>query len=157
VIGDPQQLRHISRLSEQRDQALMVKHDLLDNPGTAWGYRANSLYDLAVAKASSASIVVLRDHHRSHADIIGFSNSFFYGGRLRVATDYRRVRRPEGPAIRWVHVAGSTIRPPTGGAVNQAEAAVVVEELRRIAIIQQFSGEIGVVTPFRAQANLIEE
>jgi very-short-patch-repair endonuclease len=157
VIGDPQQLRHISRLSEQRDQALMVKHNLLDNPGPTWGYRANSLYDLAAAKASSTSIVVLRDHHRSHADIISFSNSFFYGGRLRVATDYRRLRRPEGPAIRWLNVVGNAIRPSTGGAVNQTEAAAVVEELRRIAIAQRFSGEIGVVTPFRAQANLIEE
>jgi very-short-patch-repair endonuclease len=33
----------------------------------------------------------------------------------------------------------------------------VVEELRRIAITQRFAGEMGVVTPFRAQANLIEE
>ena len=30
-------------------------------------------------------------------------------------------------------------------------------ELKRIAVEQRFSGEIGVVTPFRAQANLIEE
>jgi very-short-patch-repair endonuclease len=157
VIGDPQQLRHISRLSQQHDQALMVKHDLLDNPGPAWGYRANSLFDLTAAKASSSSIVVLRDHHRSHADIINFSNSFFYGGRLRVATDYRRLRQPDGPAIRWVNVKGNAIRPSTGGAVNQAEAAAVVEELRRIAIEQRFPGEIGVVTPFRAQANLIEQ
>ncbi len=101
--------------------------------------------------------MVLRDHHRSHADIISFSNSFFYGGRLRVATDYRRLRRPDGPAIQWVNVAGNAVRPPTGGAVNQTEAAAVVEELRRIAIAQRFSGEMGVVTPFRAQANLIEE
>ncbi len=157
VIGDPQQLRHISRLPEQRDQALMVKHNLLDNPGPSWGYRANGLYDLAAAKANSTSIVVLRDHHRSHADIISFSNNFFYGGRLRVATDYRRLKRPEGPAIRWVNVIGNAVRPATGGAVNQAEAAAVVEELRRIAITQRFSGEIGVVTPFRAQANVIEE
>jgi hypothetical protein len=28
IIGDPQQLRHISRLSAQRDQGLMVKHTL---------------------------------------------------------------------------------------------------------------------------------
>ena len=157
VIGDPQQLRHISRLSQQRDQALMVKHDLLDDPGPAWGYRANSLFDLAAAKASSASIVVLRDHHRSHSDIISFSNNFFYGGRLRVATDYRRLRRPEGPAIRWLNVVGSATRPSTGGAVNETEATAVVEELRRIAITQRFSSEIGVVTPFRAQANRIEE
>jgi superfamily I DNA and/or RNA helicase len=112
VLGDPQQLRHISRLSEYRDQALMVKHNLLDEPGPSWGYRANSLYDLAAAKAKSGSIVALRDHHRSHADIINFSNSFFYGGKLRVATDYRRLQRPEGPAVRWVDAKGGVVRPP---------------------------------------------
>ena len=157
VIGDPQQLRHISRLSAQRDQALMVKHDLLASPGPIWGYRANGLYDLAATKAKSNSIVVLRDHHRSHADIINFSNEFFYHGKLRVATDYRRLKRPEGPAVRWVNVQGSVIRPSNGGAINRVEAEAVVRELRKIAVEQRFSGEIGVVTPFRAQANLIEE
>ena len=157
VIGDPQQLRHISRLSMQRDQALMVKHGLLDTVGPGWGYRANGLYDLAASRAKSESIIVLRDHHRSDADIINFSNHFFYGGRLRVATDYRRLKRPEGPAVRWVDVKGKAIRPMTGGAINQVEAAAIVEELRRVALTQRFSGEIGVVTPFRAQANLIKE
>jgi very-short-patch-repair endonuclease len=157
VIGDPQQLRHISRLSQQKDQALMVKYDILEKPGPSWGYRANSLYDLAAARAKSESIVVLRDHHRSHEDIIDFSNKFFYGGKLRVATDYSRLKRPDGPAVRWVNVRGKAVRPSSGGAINQAEATAVVEELRRIAIMQRFSGEIGVVTPFRAQANLITE
>jgi very-short-patch-repair endonuclease/ATP-dependent exoDNAse (exonuclease V) alpha subunit len=157
VIGDPQQLRHISRLSAQRDQALMVKHDLLEVPGPSWGYRANGLYDLAASKAKSDSIIVLRDHHRSHADIINFSNEFFYRGKLRVATDYRRLKRPEGPAVRWVNVQGKVIRPSSGGAINRAEAEAVVRELKRIAVEQRFSGEIGVVTPFRAQANLIDE
>jgi very-short-patch-repair endonuclease len=44
-----------------------------------------------------------------------------------------------------------------GGAVNHEEAAAVVTELRRLALEQRFSGEMGVVTPFRAQANLIDE
>jgi very-short-patch-repair endonuclease len=157
IIGDPQQLRHISRLSEHRDQVLMVKHGLLDNPGPSWGYRANSLYDLAATRISKESVVELRDHHRSHADIIGFSNAFFYANKLRVATDYRRLRRPDGPAVRWINVTGKVVRPTNGGAVNQSEASAVVDELRRIAISQRFVGEIGVVTPFRAQANLIEE
>jgi very-short-patch-repair endonuclease len=157
IIGDPQQLRHISRLSEQQDQALMVKRGILDRPGPSWAYRANSLYDLAAAKATSGSVVFLRDHHRSHADIIDFSNRFFYRGKLRVATSYRHLKRPDGPAIRWVTVTGKVERPSTGGAINRAEATTVVNELRRIAITQRFSGEIGVVTPFRAQANLIEE
>lgn len=157
VIGDPQQLRHISRLSSQRDQALMVKHSLLASPGPSWGYRANGLYDLAASKAKSDSIIVLRDHHRSHADIINFSNEFFYRGKLRVATDYRRLKRPEGPAVRWINVQGKVIKPSNGGAVNRTEAEAVVRELKRLAIEQRFSGEMGVVTPFRGQANPIEE
>jgi len=157
VIGDPQQLRHITRLSQPREQALMVKHDVLSEPGANWSYRANALYDLAAAKAPPGSIVALRDHHRSHESIIRFSNDFFYGGRLRVATDYKRLKRPEGPAVRWVDVKGRTVRPFTGGAVNHEEAAAVVAELRRLALQQRFSGEMGVVTPFRAQANLVKE
>lgn len=155
IIGDPQQLRHITRLSHQREQALMVKHDVLSTPGASWSYRANALYDLAAAKVSS--IVALRDHHRSHESIIRFSNEFFYGGRLRVATDYKRLKRPDGPAVRWVDVKGRTVRPLAGGAVNHEEATAVVAELRRLALEQRFLGEMGVVTPFRAQANLIEE
>ncbi|MBU8874530.1 AAA family ATPase [Reyranella sp. MMS21-HV4-11] len=157
VIGDPQQLRHITRLSQPREQALMVKHDILSAPGANWSYRANALYDLAAAKAPPGAIVALRDHHRSHESIIRFSNDFFYGGRLRVATDYKLLKRPEGPAVRWVDVKGRTVRPFTGGAVNHEEAAAVVAELRQLALHQRFSGEMGVVTPFRAQANLIEE
>ncbi|MDA0221440.1 MAG: AAA domain-containing protein [Proteobacteria bacterium] len=157
VIGDPQQLRHISRMSEQRDQALMVKRGVHDRPGPLWSYRASSLFDLAAGRARSSDLVVLRDHHRSHEHIIGFSNSFFYGGALRVATDYRRLKRPDGPAVRWVNVVGEVLRPAAGGAVNRTEAEAVVAELRRLAVTQRFSGEIGVVTPFRAQANLIEE
>lgn len=157
IIGDPQQLRHITRLSHQREQALMVKHDILSTPGANWSYRASALYDLAATKVSSGSIAALRDHHRSHESIIRFSNEFFYGGRLRVATDYKRLKRPAGPAVRWVDVKGRTIRPLTGGAVNHEEAAAVVAELRRLALEQRFPGEMGVVTPFRAQANLIEE
>src|SRR5262249_59516321 len=95
IIGDPQQLRHITRLSQQREQALMVKHDVLSHPGPSWSYRANALYDLAAAKVSSDSVVALRDHHRSHEAIIRFSNEFFYGGRLRVATDFRALNLPD--------------------------------------------------------------
>jgi very-short-patch-repair endonuclease len=133
----------------------MVKHGVFDKPGARWGYRENSLFDLAAVRANST--IMLRDHHRSHADIINFSNKHFYDGRLRVATDYRRLNRPEGSAIRWVNVTGNVIRPPSGGAVNQTEAGAVIEELRRIAVTQGFKGKIGVVTPFRAQANLIKE
>lgn len=157
VIGDPMQLRHISTLSKQQDQHLLSKHSLVDDyPG--WAYSPRSLFDLASSLCRSEDIVGLRDHHRSHADIIEFSNETFYEGRLRVATSYDRLRRPrtDEPAVRWLHVQGKTIRPGTGGAVNEKEARWVVAEIERL-ISQGYQGSIGVISPFRAQANRIRD
>jgi very-short-patch-repair endonuclease len=157
VIGDPMQLRHISTLSKQQDQQLLTKHDLVDNyPG--WAYSTRSLFDLASSICRSDDIISLRDHHRSHADIIEFSNEAFYEGRLRVATSYDRLRRPnvEEPAVRWVDVQGKTVRPGSGGAVNETEARRVIDEIARL-VGQGYRGSIGVVSPFRAQANRIRD
>jgi very-short-patch-repair endonuclease len=106
----------------------------------------------------SEDIVALRDHHRSHADIIEFSNEEFYEGRLRVATNYDQLRRPNqnGPAVRWIDVNGKVVRPSTGGAANEAEAQAVVNEIERL-LNQGYRGSIGVVSPFRAQANRIRD
>lgn len=157
VIGDPMQLRHISTLSKQQDQQLLSKHELTDGY-LGWAYSTRSLFDLASSLCRSEDIVDLRDHHRSHADIINFSNEIFYEGRLRVATRYDNLcrPRPDEPAVRWIHVEGKTIRPKTGGAVNQEEARRVVDELQRL-LNQGYRGSVGVVSPFRAQANLIRD
>lgn len=157
IIGDPMQLRHISTLSKHQDQQLLSKHGLVnDYPG--WAYSTRSLFDLASSMCKSEDIVALRDHHRSHADIIEFSNSVFYEGRLRVATRYEHLRRPRQnePAIRWVNVQGETVRPGTGGALNEKEAKAVVDEIDRL-VSQGYCGSIGVVSPFRAQANKVRD
>jgi very-short-patch-repair endonuclease len=121
-----------------------------------WAYAARSLFDLANSLCRSEDVVVLREHHRSHADIIEFSNAAFYGGRLRIATNYDRLRRPcvEDPAVRWVDVRGTSVRPASGGAINEIEARAVVREIERL-VNQGYRGSIGVVSPFRAQANRI--
>lgn len=102
---------------------------------------------------------MLRDHHRSHADIIGFSNEHFYEGKLRVATKYQLLRPPprDYPALRWIDVRGEVRRPSEGGAINRIEVGKVATELRRIVIENGYKGSIGVVSPFRAQANAIRE
>ena len=160
VIGDPMQLRHISTLSKPQDLQLLSKHGLMDDH-LRWAYSTNSLYDLASSLCRSEDIVVLRDHFRSHADIIEFSNAEFYEPRgisLRVATPYDRLRSPwrNGPAVRWIDIQGRTIRPGTGGAVNEAEARAIVDEIERL-VSHGYRGSIGVVSPFRAQANRIRD
>lgn len=153
IIGDPMQLTHISKISVAQDNHLLARYELIDRP--RFSYSANSLFGLGSAAAPSAQLV---DHHRSHADIIEFSNEHFYQGNLRVATKYDQLKSPSrsGPAVRWVDVRGRTRR-PGGSAINDIEAEAVVAELRRLLIAQQYQGSVGVVTPFKAQAQSIRD
>ena len=158
VIGDPQQLKHISTLRKKQDEQLLARNGIGDI-GIDWSYSANSLYDLATHVCRSEDVVRLKDHHRSHAQIIDFSNQRFYEGDLRVATHYEQLLQPDpgGPAVRWVDVRGQTRRPGGGSAVNEEECQAVVAELRRLALEQGYEGTIGVVSPFRAQVERVRE
>ena len=156
IIGDPLQLKHVSTVAPQQDRLILAAHGLAEGRA-AWAYSVNSLFDLARSLCRHEDIVNLRDHHRSHRDIIGFSNRHFYRGALRIATDHEALKRPEagGPAVRWVDLKGKVTRPAGGGALNAPEAERIVAEVRKLIVVQGYNGAIGVVTPFRAQANRI--
>ncbi|WP_194744839.1 AAA domain-containing protein [Thermaurantiacus tibetensis] len=158
VIGDPKQLSHISGLKRGQDHSLLEKFGLIDD-FMHWSYAQQFLFGLAAVQVRSDAIVGLVDHHRSHADIINFSNAEFYEERLRVATRYDRLKTPGRgePGIRWIHVKGACQLPPTGGAVNMPEVKAVVDTLRDLVLAKGYAGSLGVVTPFRAQANAITE
>lgn len=158
IIGDPNQLSHISGLHRGQDQALLERYDLIED-FPHWAYSHQSLFALGSTQVAGESIVSLVDHHRSHADIIGFSNDEFYEERLRVATNYDNLRFPNRsePGIRWDDVKGKVVRPGTGGAINTIEANAVVDALRDLVVYKGYDGSVGVVTPFRAQANAITQ
>ena len=52
IIGDPQQLRHISGLRQDRDSQLLLQHGL-DTDFISWSYSAHSLFDLASSLCDS--------------------------------------------------------------------------------------------------------
>ncbi len=161
IIGDPQQLSHISRIKPHQDQQYLERNDLLDDY-IQWAYSSSSLFEMARSYADGEDIVDLRDHHRSHADIINFSNKYFYEGRLRVATRYDRLKalvnneRIE-TSVRWYNIKGQTVRPNGGSYENRKEADAVIKTLTRLLLELKYPGSIGVVSPFRRQANLIRE
>jgi very-short-patch-repair endonuclease len=150
IIGDDKQLTHISSITEAQDIQLLEKH-CLDDEFMGWSYAANSLFRLASSRSRAENIVVLRDHHRSHGDIINYSNRNFYENTLRVATKYENLKSiPGEPAVRWIDVKGKCVRPESGSTYNDKEAEAVVKELSRL-VANGYKGTIGVVTPFRAQ------
>jgi very-short-patch-repair endonuclease len=102
--------------------------------------------------------IELLDHHRSHHDIIGFSNREFYGEKLRIATRMDKLKIPndESGGVEWTDVKGQAERPGSGSLINNAEAEAIVKRLRLLVIEGEYDGTIGVVTPFRAQADRIQ-
>lgn len=152
IIGDPNQLKHITTMTRQQDRELVEKHEI----DALWSYCIHSLFDLADAVRHGNDLVYLRDHHRSHASIIDYSNREFYNGLLRVATDYSKLKFPYSPdkSVIWIIVAGETVRPQAGSAFNQMEIDAVIDQLR-VLISSNYAGTIGVVTPFKRQAELI--
>ena len=56
----------------------------------------------------------------------------------------------------WQDIRGETLRPQSGGAQNPQEAKAVISALEDLLIRRAYRGSVGVVTPFRAQAQLIQ-
>ncbi len=156
VLGDKMQLPFITQLSVGADAALLAQHGL-DQTHQSWAHSAASLYDLALAQG--ARMVTLREHHRSHPAIIGYSNTQFYTGALRVGTPIGKLLPPKAlkQLVTWVHQGGSIVEDPQGGVLQEAVAQRTVEGLRRLLLDQAYTGTVGVVTPFRAQMRRIRD
>lgn len=155
IIGDTHQIRHVAGLAAHRIELLEERHGIRSHDEQPWTYARNSLFDLALRAAAGRGRIVLREHFRSHEEIIGFSARVWYHGGLSVATDYRALGDPhERRGIEWTDVSGAVARPAEGGAVCRREAAAAAEIAVRFARSGR-PGTLGVVTPFRAQANLL--
>jgi very-short-patch-repair endonuclease len=156
VVGDEKQLPHIANLKLDEDRKLMKKYGVDEN--SRFSYTTSSLYNLTRPIEENHK-VDLKNHYRCHPDIIGFSNRHFYEGKLRNATDIKRLDVVDGSSggITWMNIVGTAVRPLGGGALNKKEAEKVINVLEDILYNKAYNGSIGVVTPFRAQANYIRE
>ncbi len=148
VVGDPQQLQSPSTrfLSANTVQLLLARHDLEEQ---AFKFDARrSFLDLAEYCAQGREF--LNEHFRCEPAIIAWSNERFYRGRLTVVTPVRSPRF--NPCLEWRLLRGVDDDPEQK--VNDAEARAVVGEVRRLVESGEANGlSIGVMSPFREQAN----
>jgi len=147
VVGDPKQLRHVSFLADDRMSSELdvcgihesTLRRLLD-------LRRNSIFDVA---AAAAPVTWLDEHFRSVPHLIDFSAQHFYDDELRLMTQHPKVEGED--SIEMIRVDGARV-----DGVNVVEIETLRELLADLAY-RPGTGTIGVVTPFRAQADAIVE
>ena len=158
VVGDPLQLSYVSRLTTARDTLLRRQVGLKRVEDVRFAYTASSLYDL-FAGTNGVEPVFLSETYRSVADIANYSSRTFYGGRLKVATNESRLIRPRGMAkgIHWTEVKGEIQSGGGSGCTCRAEIDAVLQIMRTLLVENNFLGTVGVVSPFRQQANRLRD
>jgi len=147
VVGDPHQLRHVSFLADEQLRRAAREHGLDDDPVLVGrlDVRRNSIFDVAVGAAPAT---VLDEHFRSAPHLIDFVARRLYDGRLRVAT-----RSPATENCDCIDIVRlSAKRSPEG--VVQREVDEVMSLLRQLS--HRGERSVGVITPFRAQADALE-
>jgi very-short-patch-repair endonuclease len=158
VVGDPFQLTHASRLTTARDTILRRKAGLKRVEDVRFAYTESSLYDLC-AGTNAVTPVFLSETYRSTEEIANYSSRLFYNGMLRVATDEQRLTLPRGmsPGIHWTEVSGAIQSGGGSGCICREEVEQIVCILRTLLLENTFLGTVGVVTPFRQQANRLRD
>ncbi|WP_433617923.1 AAA domain-containing protein [Dactylosporangium sp. CA-139114] len=141
VAGDPSQLRFVSFVADVDVAATLARHGLPDRIDV----RRSSAFDVAVGAAPATW---LGEHYRCAPHLIAFAARRFYDGRLTLMTRTPAAERED--AIDVVRVAGAEVR----DGVNRAEVDAVLRTVRELAAAGRTG--IGVVTPFRPQADAIE-
>ena len=142
ICGDPTQLGHSSFLPTSEVELAAADHGV---DAVAINPRKNSLYDVAAARVPAT---VIDEHYRSAPHLIEFSSRRFYNSELQVVT-----RHPKNDAAD--HIDVHLVEGERGNAkVNLAEVD------RCLSLIDEYAEQgwtsIGLVSPFRAQADKLE-
>ena len=153
IIGDPEQLKHITHLKNFQVEKIANSNNL-GGSLIDYHYNKRSAFDLA-AKAfqeiHGKSSFVLKNHYRSHDDIIQFSNYEFYESKLFPKKYIRKDISPLTNGVSWKNVKGNY-----NDHTNFNEANAIIHFLSSLikgSLNKNIS--IGIITPFLNQKNLL--
>ena len=155
LVGDPYQLNPIVSLSDGFLQEIATETGFENDDLRERGihHKDGSAYAAFKFAARPQAPVLLNEHYRCHPHIARWFNKAFYGDELTILTDVSDTTQ-RGRAISWYDIEGEAERPTTGSWLNRAEAEETVNQIRRV--IESGCQTVGVVTPFAAQAQLID-
>jgi len=156
VVGDPNQLRHLSFLSKAQEKVLQSKNNLTHSTPL---YRINSIHDIVNQNITSQNqVVFLNEHFRSSPSIIAFSNQYFYNQSLNIMTDISTKTEESLNSLSILHTEGER----NSKGVNEIEAESLFNYVSQIIksedkINRKFKSSIGILSPFRAQVDYIKK
>jgi len=160
IVGDPQQLKPVHRMGQGVNMQLLRRHGLTEEKFIfSYSYLDASCYQLAASTPKCNGKVQLKDHYRCHPDIAYYFNDQFYGKSLRVLTNQSNLNVPKGYTVglMWTDVVDETQKVSARGAICLGEIEAVAKEIKSLLVDREFSGTIGVVAPFKIQADRIRD
>ena len=156
VVGDPYQLQPIVSLGYRQLENIAAQSGCDNDDLRSRGihHKEGSSYAAFEHALKPGKAVLLNEHYRCHPLIANWFNKRFYRGRLVVLANTTDGHRSD-LGIDWLDVAGKAERRDGGQSwLNRAEAEQAVEGVQRA--IGAGVPSVGVVTPFTAQAQLIQ-
>jgi uncharacterized protein len=136
LVGDPQQLAQVLQASHPDGAEASVLQHLLGDDATIPADRG----------------LFLERTYRLHPDICGYISEEFYERRLSPDPVTETRTTPFGTGLRWLPVEHTGRRQE-----SPEEVEVVAAEVERLLAAGVGAGEIKVVSPYNAQANVLRE
>lgn len=157
VIGDPKQLKHITSVKANEEKIVREHLGLSNQPYLK--YVEQSLWDYSedflTHANQNSSTIMLENHYRCHRDIIDFSNQIFYGPshkQLKIRTNECNMTLPQRGMV-MINIHGQ--QESANVNINRVEAAKCIAIAKEICSLKA-GVSIGIVTPFRNQADYIK-
>lgn len=152
IVGDPNQLRHLSFLSRAEEEKIRR---------TTFGYdqdlpthRDNSILDYILEKSfDPKQIHFLDEHYRSYPSIINFSNQNFYNGNLSLMR-HALATSATGLSIKVVNGKRSK------NGSNKTEVEAIINRCKEIIeweIASESKLSIGILSPFSKQVDALRK
>lgn len=154
IVGDDKQLPHLSFLEKAKEQSFLSQYNIDERYQLTWRFRDNSMFDLA--NYYSTTPVLLDEHFRSPAPIIDFSSKEFYGGKIKIMSP--NINTGEIVELKIIK-DGKVDHDATR---NVPECEEVIKTIQELIIKDRDENNaqpvsIGVISPFRAQVDLIKK
>lgn len=149
IVGDLKQLHQIAN-EKIRDKLITQP------PSEEYDYFKQSiLSSITALYGKNLPSSMLREHYRCHPQIIEFCNQKYYGGQLIM---YNKPPADSCPLVIYKTSEGNHMRRVTRGeqkgVYNQREIDVIIEEILQGQDVSERLETVGVITPYRKQANM---